>query len=138
MFFTYCNLHRINNTTMGNFFKKTLLIVDDSQLIIERLSDALKDHETVKIILTATGYSEAVEVLSKKEAGIVLLDIQLSGKNGIDLLKFIVKEYPDINVIMCSNLSSDYYIKLCKKIGARYFIDKSKDFELIPGILASI
>ena len=123
---------------MGNFLKKTLLIVDDSQLIIERLSDALKDHETVKIILTATGYSEAVEVLSKKEAGIVLLDIQLSGKNGIDLLKFIVNEYPDINVIMCSNLSSDYYIKLCKKIGARYFIDKSKDFELIPGILASI
>ena len=123
---------------MDNLLKKTLLIVDDSLLIIERLSDALKDQETVKKILTAGNYSEAVEVLSKKEAGIVLLDIQLSGKNGIDLLKFIVKEYPDINVIMCSNLASNYYIKLCKKIGARYFVDKSKDFELIPGILASI
>ena len=123
---------------MDNLLKKTLLIVDDSLLIIERLSDALKDQETVKKILTAGNYSEAVEVLSKNETGIVLLDIQLSGKNGIDLLKFIVKEYPDINVIMCSNLASEYYIKLCKKIGARYFVDKSKDFELIPGILASI
>ena len=123
---------------MGNPFKKTLLIVDDSLLIIERLSDSLKDHEAIKKILTAGSYIEAVEVLSNQKADIVLLDIQLDGKSGIDLLKFIVKEYPDINVIMCTNLASDYYVKLCKKIGAPYFVDKSKDFELIPGILASI
>lgn len=123
---------------MGMHSNKTLLIVDDSLLIIERLTDALKDHETVKNILTATGYTEAVDVLSKKKTDVILLDIQLQGKNGIDLLKFIVKEYPDAKVIMCSNLSSDYYIKLCKKIGARNFVDKSKDFELIPGILATI
>jgi DNA-binding NarL/FixJ family response regulator len=123
---------------MGNHSHKTLLIVDDSLLIIERLIDALKDHETVKKILTASNYPEAVEVLSKTETDIVLLDIQLLGKNGIDLLKFIVKEYPGINVIMCSNLASDSYIKLCRKIGARHFVDKSKDFEQIPGLLASI
>lgn len=123
---------------MDNLSKKTLLIVDDSLLIIERLTDALKDHETVKNVLTATGYTEAVKLLEEKKTDIVLLDIQLSGKNGIDLLKFIVKEYPHINVIMFSNLSSDYYIKLCRQIGARHFVDKSKDFELIPGILASI
>ncbi|MEP7163421.1 MAG: response regulator [Ferruginibacter sp.] len=123
---------------MGTHSGKTLLIVDDSLLIIERLVDVMKDHESVKKVLIATGYNEAVEMLSKIEADIVLLDIQLAGKNGIDLLKFIVKEYPEIKVIMCSNLSTDYYIKLCKKIGARYFVDKSKDFELIPGILASI
>ena len=123
---------------MGSHSKKTLLIVDDSLLIIERLIDVLKDHENVKKILTATGYEDAVEILSKNEAGIVLLDIQLPGKNGIDLLRFLVKEYPGIKVVMCSNLSSDYYINLCKKIGASHFVDKSKDFEFIPGILASI
>jgi DNA-binding NarL/FixJ family response regulator len=123
---------------MANHSTKTILIVDDSLLIIERLTDALKDHETVKTILTATDYAEAVKILEEKITDIVLLDIQLPGKNGIDLLKFIVKQYPDMKVIMCSNLSSDYYIKLCKEIGAKYFVDKSKDFELIPGILTSI
>lgn len=123
---------------MGILSDNTLLIVDDSQLIIERLMDSLKDHNTIKKILTATGYKEAVDILDKKKTDIVLLDIQLSGENGIDLLKFIVKEYPDIKVVMCSNLSNDYYKKLCKKIGARYFVDKSKDFELIPDILFSI
>ena len=123
---------------MGKHSQYTLLIVDDSLLIIERLTDALKDHETVKNILTAISYTEAVKILSEKETDIVLLDIQLSGENGIDLLKFIVKEYPGIKVVMCSNLASDYYIKLCRKIGASHFVDKSKDFELIPGMLASI
>ena len=123
---------------MAKHSQKTILIVDDSLLIIERLTDALKDHETVKKILTAVDYSEAVKILADKKTDIVLLDIQLPGKNGIDLLKFIVKEYPDTEVIMFSNLSSDYYIKLCKEIGAKYFVDKSKDFEMIPGILASI
>jgi DNA-binding NarL/FixJ family response regulator len=123
---------------MENYSKKSLLIVDDSPLIIDRLIDALKDHETVNKILTANGYPETVKVLSEKETDIILLDIQLQGKNGIDLLKFIVKEYPEIKVIMFSNLASENYIKLCKKIGARYFLDKSKDFEQIPGILAQI
>jgi len=123
---------------LGQHDERSLLIVDDSPLIIERLIDALKDHESVKTILTAIDYQSAVEVLSEKRTDIVLLDIHLSGKNGIDLLKFIVKEYPVIAVIMCSNLASDYYINLCSKIGAKHFVDKSKDFELIPGILASI
>jgi len=123
---------------MGIHSKKTVLIVDDSPLIIDRLIDSLKDHETVKEILIANDYSEAVEKMSGKQMDIALLDIQLQGKNGIDLLKFIVKEYPDTKVIMFSNLSSNYYITLCKKLGAKYFLDKSKDFELVPGILTSI
>ncbi len=131
-------MQSINIHTMENLSKATLLIVDDSSLIIERLIDVLKDHETVKNILTAFSYSEAVKILGEKNTDIVLLDIQLTEKNGIDLLKFIVKEYPDIKVVMCSNLTSDYYVNLCKNIGAKYFIDKSRDFERIPEILVEI
>lgn len=123
---------------MENFSVKTLLIVDDSRLIIERLIDSLKDKYDSKNILTANGFKEAVDILGNNKTDIVLLDIQLSGINGIDLLKFIVKEYPDIKVVMCSNLANEYYRKLCKKIGAAYFVDKSKDFELIPDILYSL
>jgi len=118
--------------------KHTVLIVDDSSLIIERLIEALKDHETVEKILTAKGYGETIEILNEKQADIILLDIQLAEKSGIDLLKIIVKDHPETKVIMFSNLASDYYMNLCKKLGAKYFLDKSKDFELIPGILASI
>jgi DNA-binding NarL/FixJ family response regulator len=123
---------------MANFLGKTLLIVDDSPMIIERLLDALKDHETVKKILTATSYEEAVEVMAGSKPDIVLLDIQLTGRNGIDLLKFIVHEHPDIKVIMFTNHADENYFKLCRQLGALYCLDKSKDFDLIPGILTSV
>ena len=120
---------------MGGHSPKSLLIVDDSQIIIDRVIDSLKDHENVTDIFTATNYREAIELLRKHNPGFILLDIQLPGKNGIDLLKFIVKEYPAIKVIMFSNLLDVNYIKVCKKMGAKYFIDKSRDFELIPEML---
>lgn len=120
---------------MGIHSPKSLLIVDDSPIIIERVIDSLKDHETVKVIFTATNYQGAIELLGKHIPAFILLDIQLPGKSGIDLLKFIVKEYPGIKVIMFSNLLDENYIKVCKKIGAKYFIHKSQDFELIPGLL---
>ena len=123
---------------MGNFSVTTLLIVDDSRIIIERLIDSLKVQYDSINILTATGYIDAVDILGKTKTDIVLLDIQLQGLNGIDLLKFIVREYPDIKVVMCSNLVSVYYINLCRKIGASHFVDKSTDFEFIPGILTSV
>ena len=117
---------------------KILLIVDNTFLIIERLINILKDVKTIKKILTAADYTEAVNILGEKKTDIILLDIQLPGKNGIDLLKYTVKNYPGIKVVMLSNLVSDYYQKTCRKIGAVHFIDKSKDFDLIPGIVAAL
>lgn len=115
-----------------------LLIVDNSSLIIERLINILCEVKKVKKIFTANDYTGAVHVLSKNKTDIVLLDIQLPGKNGIDLLKFIVKDYPAVKVVMLTNLVSDYYQKLCRKIGAVHFMDKSKDFESIPGVVAGL
>ena len=100
--------------------------------------ESLKDHKTVKNIFTANNYEEAIALLKLQKLQIILLDIQLPDKSGIDLLKFVTKEYPAVKVIMFSNLIDDNYIKVCKAIGAKYFVDKSRDFELIPGMLNKI
>ena len=117
---------------------KVLLIVDNSSLIIERLISILSEVKIVQKIFTATDYSGAVKMLSGNETNIVLLDIHLPGKNGIELLKFIVRHYPGTKVVMLTNLVSEYYQKLCKKIGSVRFIDKSKDFDLIPGVVTAL
>lgn len=117
---------------------KILLIVDSSLFIIERLERILNEANVVGKIFTATHYAEAVAVMDKTSAKLVLLDIQLPHKNGIDLLKYIVQHFPDTHVIVISNLSSDYYQKLCKRIGAFDFIDKSRDFNRITEVISSI
>jgi DNA-binding NarL/FixJ family response regulator len=115
-----------------------LFIIDSSLFIIERLMEILKEAKTLEKILTANDYNTALDVLNKQVPDIVLLDIQLPGKNGIALLKHIVYHFPETKVIVLSNLVSDYYQKLCKKEGAFYFIDKSKDFDKIPEVILSI
>lgn len=123
---------------MGDLSDITLLIVDDSPIIIERLLESLKDHETVTKILTAEGYDQAVEIMKNRVPDIMLLDIHLAGQSGIDLLKLIVTDYPQVEVVMFSNLLDENYIKSCAKIGAKYFVDKSKEFELVPQLLNKI
>ena len=118
--------------------EQAILIVDDSALIIERLLVMLNGLGTVKDITTASCYREAVDVLTERQVDIAILDIHLTGKNGIELLKFIVKNYPQVKVVMLSNAGNDKYRDLCKKEGAKYFIDKSKEFELVPDILTAL
>ena len=98
----------------------------------------LNEVKAIGKIFTARDYNTALDVLKKDEVDIVLLDIQLPGKNGIDLLKYIVYNFPGTKVIVLSNLVSDYYQKLCKAEGAFYFIDKSKDFDKIPEVILSV
>ena len=117
---------------------KLVLIVDNSIFIIERLLIILKEVKGIEKIVTATNYEEAVNILEEMKMDIVLLDIQLPGKNGIELLKYIVKNFPAVNIIILSNLVSDYYQKLCLDLGANCFIDKSKDFASIPDVIFSI
>lgn len=116
--------------------RKKILIVDDSSLITERLVELLNKETSVASIAVAKNYDDALQLLTEKKTDIVFLDIHLPGKNGIELLKFIIPTYPEIKVVMLSNESNEYYKKLCLTNGALYFIDKSNEFELISGTIA--
>ncbi|HMU09665.1 MAG TPA: response regulator [Ferruginibacter sp.] len=118
--------------------EKSLLIVDDSILIVQRLTGLLKEAKVSRKVFTAENYNEAVKIIDENKPAIVLLDIQLPGKNGIDLLRWINQEYPAIKVVMITNQVSEYYQRLCKEIGAVGFVDKSKDFDLIPKLIREL
>lgn len=118
--------------------KVNILIIDNSFLIIERLIKILIGINAVKEIFKATDFTEAVNLLKEKKIHVVLLDIQLPGKNGLELLKYIVRVYPEVKVIVLTNLVSVYYQRLCENLGAVFFIDKSKDFDRIPEIVSAM
>ena len=118
--------------------KKTLLIIDNSIFIIERLLNFFKETDSLNKINFATNYTEALDSLQHEKADIVLLDIRLSEKNGIELLKYIVEHYKETKVVVLSNLVSKYYQDLCKTLGAVYYIDKSTDFEQILEVVVAM
>ncbi|MEO7924235.1 MAG: response regulator [Chitinophagaceae bacterium] len=116
--------------------KKTILIVDDNLNFVDRMISLLQEVINVGEIHTAVDYDEARRLLAQEEPDIVLLDINLPGKNGIELLKMIKKNSSDCEVIMITNHADDYYRQQCYEQGAKYFLDKSNDFLLVAGIIS--
>ncbi|MBS1566429.1 MAG: response regulator [Bacteroidetes bacterium] len=119
--------------------KKTILVVDDSPIILDRLSVKLRKLESAGSIHTANTYAGALEVLDKEpQIDIAVFDIHLEDKNGIDLLRVTRERYPHITVIMLTNQANEQVELRCRNLGASWFLDKSKDFTSIPQIISSI
>ncbi len=78
---------------------------------------------------------EARQILTHLVPDVVVIDINLSDGSGIDLLEMVKSQNPRTFVIMLTNQSGAYYRKLCKTMGADHFLDKSTDFEMVPGII---
>lgn len=114
-----------------------ILVVDDSELVIQRLFEIINEVECIDHLYKANSYQQAVDMIAEYKPDIVLLDIQIPGKNGIELLSFIKLHYPNIITVMLTNMVSAYYKDLCVSIGCNHFIDKSRDFEKITSIIKS-
>ena len=114
--------------------KVSILIVDDNVSFVTRMISLLKELDSISVIHSAHNYDEAFLLLDKKP-DLVLLDIQMPGKSGMKLLKKIKDSTDDCGVIMLTNHSDDYYRQQCKKLGALHFLDKTNEFELVPGII---
>ena len=120
------------------FKKLSILIVDDNRYFLKRMAAMLNELENVSNIDTADNYNDAFQILDTEEHNLVLLDIQLQESNGIDLLRKIKQTDRDCDVIMISNCTGEIYKKQCTELGAMHVLDKTRDFEMVPGILNSI
>ena len=113
-----------------------LLIVDDNMNFVDRMISLLKESGIDRDIAIAGNYEEAGRVLMMDNPEIVLLDINLPGKNGIEFLKLIRKNNITCEVIMITNHTDEYYKQQCQDLGARHFLDKSSDFGQVPIIIS--
>lgn len=95
----------------------------------------LEETATASKIATASCYEDALAIIQSDTPEVILLDINLPGRSGIDLLRSIKENNIKCAVIMISNHDNDYYRELCKQLGAEYFLDKTHDFGMVNTIL---
>ena len=112
------------------------MIVDDNVNFVNRMTGLLENLDGVSSINAATDYDGAIQLLAKQIPDFILLDINMPGKNGIELLKEIKQREWKTEVIMLTNHADDYYRQQCKEFGADHFLDKTNDFGLVAGIIS--
>ncbi len=118
--------------------KIIILIVDDNMNFVDRMISLLEDTDSIGYISVASNFDEARQLLVSENPDVVLLDINLPGKSGIELLKLIRYNNSKCKVVMITNHADNYYKQQCHELGANHFLDKSNDFCLVPGIIKQL
>lgn len=118
--------------------KISVLIVDDNVHFAKRMQVLLDELQNVDPISITGTFKDAAEKLKTQEHDFVLLDINLPDGNGMDLLKQIKNPLQNKKreVIMISNNVDAFYKNKCKNLGAKYFFDKTNDFEKVADLLS--
>ncbi|MEJ2286062.1 MAG: response regulator transcription factor [Desulfobacterales bacterium] len=116
----------------------TTYIVDDSKMMRERLIESVTDVPGIKILGQSGDPVEALDRIRKLQPDVVILDIRLPGRSGLDVLKDL-KEAPAAPiVIMITNFPYRQYRQGSMAAGADYFFSKIDEFEKIRETLSRI
>ncbi len=113
-----------------------VLIADDHAIVREGLKQILADTDDIVVAGDAQNGQEAVQLVRKKtEAHVLLLDISMPDRSGLEVLKQVKKEKPSIAVLMLSMHREDQYALRSLKAGASGYLNKqSAPAELVIAI----
>ncbi|WP_334188513.1 response regulator transcription factor [Noviherbaspirillum sp.] len=100
-----------------------ILIADDHAIVREGLKQILADTRDIVVTGHAENGAEAVK-LARKGADVLLLDISMPDRSGIEVLKQVKKETPKLAVLMLSMHREDQYAIRALKAGASGYLNK--------------
>lgn len=117
--------------------KSKILVVDDSYYMRVVLRNLLLDagHE---VIGEASSGEEAMKIIGEKSPNLVMLDLILPDTTGLEILKAIKKNNPELKVIMVSAVGQDMVVKEALHNGALAYIIKPFKEEKVLEVVESV
>jgi DNA-binding NarL/FixJ family response regulator len=110
-------------------------MADDHMLVINGLQKIFSQEQDISIIGTYTNGELLLAGLQQQQPDILLLDIQMPGKNGIELAGVINKKFPSIKIIALTNIEVLHQVKKMLKQGCSGYL--LKDVEP-PTLIAAV
>jgi len=101
-----------------------VLLVDDHQIIRDGLSNMLQEAGDIEVCGGAADIERALEMVKKIRPDVVITDLSLPGKSGIELIRKIHGKHPETNVLVLSMYVTEDYIFNSLKAGAKGYLPK--------------
>lgn len=112
------------------------IICDDEEMTREGLTLLIKSmRNDIEIVDTAASGEEAIEKIRQKKPNIVLIDINMPLKNGLEVMSTITPEFPNIKFIIISGYSDFEYAQKALRYHAVDYLLKPVDFETLNEVL---
>ena len=108
-----------------------VVLCDDHAVLRRGIRDTLLDDPDIAVTAEAAGYSELREALRHVTCDVLLLDINMPGRSGLEVLASLRETHPAIRVLMVSMYPEDQYALRCLKAGAHGYANTAGD----PGAL---
>jgi DNA-binding NarL/FixJ family response regulator len=115
-----------------------ILLVEDSRLLAQHLIEQLTAIPSVEALGVVDTEQEAIASIADKKPDIVVLDLHLKQGTGFGVLSALSKlAKPPITIVL-TNYALPQYRERANALGARYFLDKSNEFDRLPIIIRDL
>ena len=115
-----------------------VLLVEDSPVICGLITEIINDVPGVTVAESVGSEREAIEAVGRLDVDVVILDLQLRKGTGFGVLR-AMREMPKKPIVLVlTNFALRSYRETALALGARDFLDKSRDYDRLPAILTEI
>ena len=101
-----------------------VLVVDDQQLVRDGIASLLRVQEGITVIGTATNGQEALEQARALRPDVILMDVRMPVRNGVEATVQILREVPSCSILMLTTFDDEEYVRDALRAGARGYLLK--------------
>ncbi|WP_457355177.1 response regulator [Roseateles sp. P5_D6] len=115
-----------------------VLICDDHLIVRQGIKQVLAEAEDLHVVSEAANGPDAIQRVRIGGVDVVLLDIAMPQRDGLDILKALKSEFPKLPVLMLSTYPDRQYAVRSLKLGAAGYLNKSADSEQMIDAVRSV
>jgi two-component system response regulator YesN len=115
-----------------------VLIADDTNLIRERLQEMVSVSRQLEVVGSFANGTNTLEGLRTLKPDLAIIGLEMTGLNGIEVLKEIRKENSSLVYIILTLFSSEFYREMAMEAGADYFFSKPDDFKKVACVMVEM
>lgn len=115
-----------------------VLVVDDSSIVRRFLVGRLAEMTGIKVVGEALSAAEAILLVTRLQPNVVILDLEMPGGSGLEVLTHVKTSALGVTVIMFSAFRDEHVPKQCKQMGADHCFVKPEGITALLGVLAQL
>ncbi|MFJ7936304.1 response regulator [Sporosarcina sp. NPDC096371] len=115
-----------------------ILLVDDHTVLRDGIRSILEPETDIKVVGEAVSGDEVLEKVKEFKPNCILMDINLPGKNGIEVTALVKSQYPNCRVLMLTMFEHDEYLIEALRAGADGYLLKDSSSEQVVAAIRMI
>jgi len=112
-----------------------VLLVEDSKVLTERLTEAIRQISDVELVGTADSEAGAVAAVNREPVDVLILDLHLRQGTGFGVMRALSTSALKPRIIVLTNYDLPEYKSAAIALGATHFLDKARDYGRLPEVL---